>query len=145
MNEKPRLPSVGEYVRNYGELIEVQEVTPPPPAKCYDYIFKSLSWRVDALANGKKLRTFVEHNDFFGSDVGLREAINDAQELAVQYAGFIEMIVIQITTHRRMKPTGNENIYDNTYYAFDSYAYSDNVPDPEEKVVWSSKQVKEGK
>lgn len=145
MSDKSRLPTVGEYVRNYGELVEVREVTPLPPATYFDYIFKSYAWRIDALANGRQLRTFSEYNDFYGRETGRQAAIDNAEKLVAEYGDAIEIIVVKVTAYRRLKPTGNDNIYDKTYCAFDSYAYSDNVPDPEEEVVWSSKQAKEGK
>ena len=75
----PRIPEIGEYVRTFGTLVEVQDVTPPVvPTK--DYIFEDTSARLEARVNGKVVKEYGTYNNFYGKDRCVEAAIDEARQ-----------------------------------------------------------------
>lgn len=139
--EKPRLPVVGEYVRMYGELIEVQDVT-PPVTKIEDWIFRDTTARVEMRVNGKCVEAFSEHNNFNAKDACVPNAIASAKKRMAYFGPCdIEFVVIKVTSYKRMRPTGHAHFYAREFSEFESLPHGAcwNAPEDTEEVVWSSK------
>lgn len=72
---QPRIPAVGEFLRSHGRLVEVQDVTPKPPAPTLDYIFEETTARVEGRINGKVIQTYGTFNDYYGEGTCIESAI----------------------------------------------------------------------
>jgi hypothetical protein len=141
--EKPKvsLPEVGQYVRMYGTLVEVQDVTPKEIV--LDYIFEETSARLEGRINGKVVKEFGTLNNFYGKDTCVEQAI---QEAKVQQAWLgesnLEFVVVKITTRVRMRPDRNdrENFYAKGVRAMKTLEFGchRDLPDKIEEDVWSS-------
>lgn len=139
---QPRLPQVGEYVRMIGKLVEVQDVTPPPPPKELDYIFEETHARAEARVNGKVIETFSTFNNFAGEGTCVEAAIEEAKEKRQHYGpSDLEFVVVKMTSRIRKRANGHKNLYDPTFLDFDSLknGWNRDLPDDTEEVVWSSK------
>jgi hypothetical protein len=141
-----KLPDVGEYVRNYGTLVEVEDVTPKDVV--LDYIFEDTSARLEARINGKVVKTYGEFNNFYGKDTCVENAIKEAR-IQQRWLGEsnLEFVVVKITSRKRMRPDHGvrENFYDDKFRAMkplECGAYWDLPPETEE-VVWSSVGIAE--
>jgi len=146
-NKTSRLPEIGEFVRNYGTLVRVEDVT-PQQAVVMDYVFESISARLEARVNGKLIKQYSEINDFYG----LATCVDLArQEAAEQLKWFgesdLEFVVVKITKQARMRPHKNngENYYADRFRAMENLTHGSrwNVAEEREEVVWSSKQKPE--
>jgi hypothetical protein len=140
-NEKGRIPEVGEYVRMYGTLVEIQDVTPPPPpTPVLDYIFEDTDARVEVLAGGHIVKDGPTINNFYGKDTCVAGAIEEAKKLAKHYGTGVEVRVVKVTSRVRMRPSRDVHLYDRTFVHFNSL-YSGarwDLAEPIEEVVWSS-------
>ena len=139
---KGRIPEVGEYVRMFGTLVEVQDVTPPPPPEpVLDYIFEDTEARIDVLANGHRIREGSTLNNFYGKDTCVETAIKEAKEAAAHYGDGVEVRVVKVTSRVRMRPARKENFYAPEFAEFEPLERGSrwNLPEPVEEVVWSSK------
>jgi hypothetical protein len=141
-NAKARIPEVGEYVRMHGTLVEVQDVTPPPPpVPELDYIFEDTEARIEVLANGRKIKDAGTMNNFYGKDTCVTSAIEDAEKIAAHYGEGVEVRVVKVTYRTRMRPAREENLYAPAFVDFRPLDRGSrwNLPDPVEEVVWSSR------
>ena len=135
-----RLPSVGEYVRNVGELVEVQDVT-PPVTKVEDWIFRDTSARVEMRVGGKLVKEFGTFNNFYGRDRCVEFAIAEAKEQQKFYAtDAVEFVVVKIVTHCRYRPARDKSFYAPEFVEFRFLEHGSgwNLPEETEEVVWSS-------
>ena len=144
-DQKPvRLPEVGEYVRQCGTLVEVQDVT--PKEIILDYIFEETSARLEGRINGKLVKEYSTFNDHYGKgtcvDHAIREAKHEQRRLGESN---LEFVVVKITSRRRMRPNRGqrENFYDTTFRAMEQLQFGccRDLPDDVEEVVWSSLQA----
>ena len=137
-----RIPEVGEYVRMFGTLVEVQDVTPKPPPKELDYIFEDTTARVEVLANGHKIDDGPTLNNFSGKDTCVEAAIHEAKKQAKKFGTGVEVRVVKITERVRMRPLNRENLYDRKFAEFRYLEHGCrwDLPDPIEEVVWTSKE-----
>lgn len=143
--EKGRMPEIGEYVRMYGTLVEVQDVTPPPPpTPVLDYIFEDTDARVELWANGRKIDDGPTMNNFYGKDTCVEAAIEEAKKLSKKYGKGVEVRVVKITSRVRMRPSRDVHFYDRTFIDFNSLDRGAhwNLPKNIEEVVWSSAKRK---
>ena len=114
MSEAPRLPNIGEYVRNLGRLVAVVEDVPPPsPPPTKRYVFEVVSARVEILSmSGVKIDTRESLNDFFGEGSAVTAAIKCAREHTEKLAaGFVVVVVRRIVERQAMRPTPREHEY----------------------------------
>jgi len=147
MNEsKQRLPEIGEYVRGQGTLVAVQDIVPPPPAVNKDYIFEEITTRVELRLGDELLQTICHLWDFYGLEISVKEAIEEAKEYAAERkigpGSDLEVVVIKIVEQVRKRPDREENFYDKTFSSFKSLEVGSkaNLSDPIESIVWSSKE-----
>ena len=136
-----RLPEVGEYVRMFGTLVEVQDVTPPPPPKEVDYIFEDTIARVEVLANGRTLKNGSTFNNFGGKDTCVDTAIREAKKCLDYYGDGIEVRVVKVTRRCRMRPDDHEHLSDPQFVGFAGLGFESHrdLPESIEEVVWTSK------
>jgi hypothetical protein len=141
MSEQPRLPKVGEFVRACGRLVEIQDVTPKPPAPTLDYIFEYTNARVEGRINGKVIKTFSTFNDLYGEGTCVKYAIEEAQSQAKWYGpSDMVFVVVKITSRVRKRPIDRENLYDARFRGFESLSFGcgHNLPKDVEEDVWFS-------
>ena len=139
---QPRIPEVGEYVRMYGTLVEVQDVT-PPVVKVEDYIFEDTSALIELRINGRRVKQFSTVNNCGGRDSCVQHAIQCAGD-EVRRLGKTdaEIVVVKITKRIRMRPTGHRHFYDNRFLEFEWLKCGScrDLPDDMHEDVWSSKR-----
>lgn len=147
VEKKPvKIPEVGEYVRNYGTLVEVQDVT--PKEVILDYIFEDTSARLEGRINGKVVKEYGTFNNFYGKDNCVNQAIAEAKK-EQEWLGEsnMEFVVVKITSRERMRPdrSERENCYDNKFRAMAALEFGRcrDLPSDVEEDVWSS--LKDGK
>lgn len=136
----PRIPTVGEYVRMFGTLVEVQDVTPPVvPTK--DYIFEDTSARLEARINGKVVKEYGTYNNFYGKDRCVEAAIDEARKQQ-DWLGEsnLEFVVVKVTERCRMRPTNSEHFYAREFREFKALDHGCkwDLPEETEDDVWSS-------
>lgn len=141
-----KIPDVGEYVRNYGTLVEIQDVTPKEIV--LDYVFEDTSARVEGRINGKVAKEYTTFNNFYGQDSCVQHAIREAKEQRRCLGdSCMEFVVVKVTSRQRMRPERNEreNFYDTKYRAMTALECGRcrDLPDDVEEVVWSSLKDKE--
>ena len=142
----PRLPKVGEYVRNHGRLIAIEIIPPPPqPLPEKDYIFEETEARCEIRFNDEVINIIQLLNDFYGEGTGAESAIKEMKKYAAERGigpdSDIEVVVVKITKQIRYRPLSRQSFYDKEFYDFKWLGMCHNLPDPVEVVVWSSKQV----
>lgn len=148
MKDQPRIPTVGEYVRQVGTLIEIQEIVPDPaPPPPVDYIFEETYARIKLMLGGETIKDIEELNEFYGKGTATREALKEAKEYcasrSITSKSELEVVVIEVITQYRARPTNIENFYDKRFVDFARLPFGTHrdLPDPIEKVVWSSKSI----
>ena len=135
-----RLPEIGEYVRMYGTLVEVQDVTPKEIV--LDYVFEDTQAKLVGRINGKNVKEYGTFNDFYGKDTCVAAAIDEAKEQQ-RFLGEsnLEFVVIKVTSRVRMRPTRNEreNFYASEFRAMESLPNGScwNLPEDTVEEVWS--------
>lgn len=136
----PRIPEVGEYVRQYGVLVEIEKITPPVEPVA-DYIFEDTEARLEARINGKLIRRYSIFNNFYGIGKCVSAAIDEARKHQ-QWIGEsnLEFVVVKMTSRIRMRPTGHEHFYAKEYREFSALKHGCHADLPEdiEEEVWSS-------
>lgn len=145
MTDTPRMPKIGDYIRLRGELVEIQDVTPPPPpVPLLDYIFEDTSATVRAMANGMIVAQHSTFNNWSGRDTCVEAATQYARSLRRRtYKGTnIEVVVVKITTRYRLRPQRGDYLYDKEFVRFEylDSGSSWGMPEDVEEVVWSSKR-----
>jgi hypothetical protein len=136
-----KLPEVGEYVRQYGTLVEVQDVT--PKEIILDYIFEETSARLEGRINGKVVKEYSTFSDYYGKGTCVQNAIIEAK-VQQEWLGesTMEFVVVKITSRVRKRPdrTQKENWYDCQFRAMNNLDFGcrRGMPDDVEEVVWSS-------
>jgi hypothetical protein len=140
-----RIPEVGEYVRMYGTLVEVQDVTPKEIV--LDYVFERTEARLDGLINGKKVKEFGTFNDYYGKETCVKLAITEAQD-KIKFFGEsnLEFVVVKITRRVRMRPDRQkrEYFYDDKFRTMTELEHGRyyDLPGETEEVVWRSSESK---
>lgn len=147
--ETPRLPEVGEFVRQHGRLIAVEVVPPPPPPPPQkDYIFEEIEARCEIRRNGELFKELHTNNDFYGLETSVKVAIEEMEAMAAQQQigpeSELEIVVVRVTSYFRARPQDKENLYDRKFVDFEPIPRwsRNNVPGETETVVWSSKGIK---
>jgi hypothetical protein len=136
-----RVPEIGEYVRHYGTLVEVQDVTPKEIV--LDYIFEERAARLEGRINGKVVKEYGTFNNHYGQDTCVKCAIEEArvQQLWLGESN-LEFVVVKVTTRTRMRPdrSNREYFYAKGIRAMKALDYGcrRGMPDDIEEDVWSS-------
>lgn len=132
-------------------LIEVQDVTPPPPPKQTDYIFEETSAHGELRRNGAMLMKFATYNNFYGQGTCVSNAIKEMQTYAadndINEMSEVELVVVKTTSLRRMRPQSDTNYYapDFALFATLSSGWDRDLPEDTEIDVWSSRTPGEAK
>lgn len=152
MNKKnqPRIPSIGDFVRNYGvliDIVQVSELPKPPPQPVTDFIFEETEARTEMRLNGEVINEMNTYNDFYGRGTSVKSLTKEANEYCAEKGiaakSDIELVVVKITRRYRAKQVDRENIYDDKFFDFEPLPFGTKrsaMPDPVEEVVWSSKK-----
>jgi len=145
---KRRLPEIGEYVRGQGTLVTVQNIYPPPPPENKDYIFEEITVSVELRLGSEVLNKICTLWDAYGKETSVTIAIREAQRYASEREigpeGQLEVLAIKRVEQVRKRPHHEDNFYDKTFSSFKSLEVGskDNLPDPVESIVWSSREEK---
>lgn len=137
-----RLPEVGDYVRTYGKLVKIEDVT--PKEIILDYIFEEEEARIEGRINGKTVKVYSTFNDFYGPGTCVQSAIKEAKRQN-EWLGEsnLEFVVIKVVSQVRKRPSEHEreNFYDKGFRAMNNLNHGChwNLPDKVETLVWSSK------
>jgi hypothetical protein len=131
------LPKVGDFVKNVGRLIKVEEVPPVVPVK--DYIFESTSARVETRVNGHVVKSFSTFCDW-GGRTCIDHAIEEAKHLNDAYGkSSMVFVVVKITSQCRMRPIDSKSIYSEyNYFKLLEFGSKANLPEDKEEDVWFS-------
>jgi hypothetical protein len=138
----PRLPAEGDYVRTYGKLLKIEDVTPKEIV--LDYIFEEEEARLEGRINGKTVKVYTTFNNFYGPDTCVESAIKEAkQQEAWLGESNLEFVVVKVVRQVRKRPSlgERENFYDREFRAMETLNHGCrwDLPDEVETVVWSSK------
>lgn len=145
MEDKLKLPEIGEFVRNIGKLVKIEDIILPPPQPERDYIFEDIEAICEIFYKGELIKRLCTYNDFYGFGTSVETAIKEmkayAFERQITKSSELEVRVTQVVSQTRMKPNGRENFYmkgqgDFEYKPFGSKL---NLPEPVATMVWSSK------
>ena len=135
-----KLPEVGEFLRCAGELVRIEEVT-PPVRPVLDFIFRTECADVIGRVGGKKIKEFVTFNDLYGQGTGVQSAINEAGKLAKSWGAGLEIVVVKRVHYFRARPSvdGESSFYDKGYRNFEPIpnGCQKDVPDETEEIVFS--------
>jgi hypothetical protein len=142
-----KIPQVGEYIRNVGKLIKVEDELPAPPPPTKDYIFEDIEAKCELYlkSNGELLDKLGTINDFYGRETSVTTAIEEMKEYAkkrnITKDSELEVRVTKVVSLTRMKPINQEAFYAKGYRDFQSREWGSKyqLPDPVETIVWSSK------
>ena len=140
-NKTPRLPVVGEYVRKFGRVVDIVDLTPPPPNKVVNWIFEYVE--ADVVVQSKSGVVLVNHSsfcDYYGEGTAVKEAIESAKCCVVHYGEGVVVVVIKTTKQRQMIPTNEKSFCNSDFFEFgavNAWCRVD-LPDPVEEVVWRS-------
>jgi len=129
---KPRIPAIGEVVSDYGKLVAIEDVT-PPPKKVYDYIFEESEYVVSIeTPRGIEVRKGVTYT---AKDVAINVAKTQAGVLAPNVA-----VVTEKRVQRRYQPTAATNYRTPEFKAFAPLPYGSRagLPDDVEVEIWRS-------
>jgi len=66
MNDKLKIPAIGEYVRHVGKLIRIEDEIPQPQPISKDYIFEEIDARIEVKLGDTVLKTIGAYSDFYG-------------------------------------------------------------------------------
>ena len=77
--ENKKVNYVGDFIRNIGKLIAVQDVTPEAPPDRFDYIFEETTARIEAHINNVLVKEFATYNDFYGDGTCVSLAKKEAK------------------------------------------------------------------
>lgn len=131
-----RLPEIGEYARGHGVLVEIQDVTPPPPpVPVLDYIFEESTAKWEVRANGTVLADGETYTDFYGLGTCVEHAVEAAKRYAAELGeSSLEVVVVKTTVRYRKRPGREENFYDPKFRDFHSLGHGSRWNLPEEVV-----------
>lgn len=138
----PRIPSKGDYVRTYGTLVGIEDVTQKEIV--LDYIFEETEARLEGRINGRVVKTYSTFSNFYGQDTCVPEAIKEAKtQEAWLGESDMEFVVVKVTRQTRMRPSreAKENFYAREFREMRPREHGCrwNLPDEVEEDVWSSK------
>jgi hypothetical protein len=146
MDNEPRLPEKGEYVRYHGVLLDVKTIQPPTPKPYVEYVFEERSARKELrFKDGSVLEVIETLNDFFGLGTGEKSAIKELEALAkkkgIGKKSDVEAVVVREVRRYVAKPKKEPNFYDKTFFDFEPYhSETENELENEQVDVWSSKR-----
>ena len=144
VENKPRLPKKGEYVKHQGLLIDVKKTQPPIPEPIIEYIFEERSARKEIrFKDGTVLNELETLNDFYGLGTGEESAIKELEEYCrkkgINKNSEVEAFVVREIDHIVKKPDNKPNFYDKTFLNFESIPRGCLLKHGEVD-VWSSKK-----
>lgn len=143
----PRLPIVGEHVRGLGTLMEIRDVTPPPPPKAEQYVFQDTHAYAEGRLNGKVLATGPTFNSINGpgTDVEAAKEAARRQAAVIGPSDEIAFVVVQETFQSPVAAARlGAHFYDKTYRLLERPNRPCSVPDPCTKDVWEYRLTREG-
>lgn len=136
------LASPGQYVRQTGELLAVEDMPREVVRNVTTYLFRVFSARHQVLANGHVLQEGSSYNDYYGRLTCVEEALKDA--LAAQekhaVAGLEYRVLLTVGYERRVDQGEGQSDPDLPHVRFSMMAYKMLPDDPPESVhvLWSS-------
>lgn len=144
MENKPRLPKKGEYVKYQGLLIDVRKTQPPIPKPIIEYIFEERSAKKEIrFKNGTLLKELETLNDCYGLGTGEEAAIKElkayCKKKGIDEDSDIEAFVVREIDHIIKKPENKPNFYDRTFLSFESISHG-SLLKHKEIDVWCSKR-----
>lgn len=141
-NQEPRLPRLGEFVREYGVLYSVEMIPPPPPTVNYIFVYHTATIKCKA-ASGKTIAHYNTFNDWGGLDTCVPKAIEEAKQKMAEFN--TPGLIFEVTKHTeyvRKEMVGDAK---NHYHVQEFVELRDlkigckaNVPEETSEVVWSS-------
>jgi len=151
IKEELKIPKVGEYVRNMGRLIKIEDIVPPPPPIDKDYIFEDIEAKCELIYKGTFIKSLGTSSDFYGIGTSVETAIKEMKEYAIEMQitqdSDLEVRITKVVSQVRRQPIDRENFYAKGYKDFETKKWGSklNLPEPVETIVWSSKtgEVKE--
>lgn len=138
----PRLPEVGERIRNIGTLVDIQDVT-PLVVRTLHYVFETSEAILEARINGRKVTTLGTFHDFFGPRTHIKNAIVEAGTEAEKFgASDLEFVVVERITYARYVPQQRVADYQSEFLDFSRVTGNGllAIPDSIERDVWSSQR-----
>ena len=145
ITEELKIPEVGEYVRNMGRLIKIEDIVPPPPPIDKDYIFEDIEAKCELIYKGTFIKSLGIFNDFYGIGTSVETAIKEMKEYATEMEiteeSDLEVRITKVVSQVRMQSVDRENIYKKGYKDFETkkWGSKQNLPEPIETIVWISK------
>jgi len=142
-----KIPQIGEYLRNIGKLVAIEEVVPPPPKIETDYIFEEVEARCELKLNGEVLKHISTLNDFYGLETSVETAIKEMKEYAenrnINKDSDVEVVVIKRVYQIRKRALNRENFWSDEYVDFEAIEHraDRDLPEPIETIVWSSREL----
>ena len=150
MSTIPRIPDVKDFVRGIGKLVRVETVPPPPqPPPEIHYIFEEINARTELRLGDEVVKEVQTLNDFYGEGTSVESSIEEAKKMAAKRKlgpkSELEIVVIEIRSLSRhlRDDSKKDNFYDRDFVAFkdlERYASRNNLPEPKEKIVWTSRK-----
>ena len=147
---QPRIPEEGEFVRGQGTLVGIEIIPPEPVPPQTDYIFEQIEARCELRLHGEVIQDIQTLNDFYGLETSVETAIAEmkayAERKQIGSSSDVEVVVFRVATQYRLSKKAGKNFYDETFFDFVPLASGSRrgLPEPDEKVVWSSKHEVEG-
>jgi hypothetical protein len=128
---------LGDYVPQIGNLVRIDDVTPPAPAKLLDYVFEVVNYQGHVHFSGGRL------SDLSGwTQSGKENALGDCRAFCARHKinrnSELEVVCIEKKSYVRMRPTKVRD-YGPQFDALDFGSKRD-VPEETETVIWSSKK-----
>lgn len=141
--KKLRLPNKGEYVRNFGILIDVRTIQPPTPKPYKEYVFEERSAGKELrLKDGTLLKSLGTLTDFYGLGTGEESAIKELKEFAkvsgIDEKSDVEAVVVRHIRQYVAMPKKTPNLFDEIFFDFESKTYLGIMR--KDIDVWSSKR-----
>jgi hypothetical protein len=143
MKDKLKIPQIGQYIRNTGKIVRIEEI---PQPTLIDYIIEEGTARCELRMKDKLLKNLGEYNDFYGQDTckdgAIKDMIEYCEELGITKDSELEVVVVYVVEQSRMRPNGRKNFCEDEYADFSAIEWGNKigVADDVETVIWSSKK-----
>ena len=134
---EPRAPVVGDYVRNLGRVLRVEEIPPPPqPPPKTVYVVEQVLAQIEIhSASGVLIDKRSAYSDFYGEGTAVPEAAAQAAILADGLGAGVVVIVRRIVTEEHAIAGRGKNYYAPEFIALDHNKEGDQISD---EIVWRS-------
>jgi len=147
MNNDPKIPTIGEYVKHVGTFIRVEdEEPPPPPILKKDYIFEEITAHCILMVGNELIKDLGTYNDYYGLNQSVETAIEEMTNYCkvrkINKDSNFRVDIVKIVRQFRARPQKSELMLNYIpFESLDSYRASKGLPEPTETVIWSSNQL----